>query len=217
LTASGAALAFLALILLHGGHYAAMFACLGLALIVDGLDGPLARAAEVGRLLPRWSGDTLDLVVDFLTYVFVPAYAIAGSGLLPQVLAIVAGIVVILTGAIYFADRNMKTEDNYFRGFPALWNLVAFYLYVLEPLPWIAATIVAAFAVLTFIPIRFVHPIRVARARSLNIAMLLLWAVLAALTVGYNLQPPRWIAALLLAIAGYFIAVGLFARTREPA
>ena len=123
LTASGAALALLALILATGGQWAAMFFCLGLALIVDGIDGPLARAFKVAEVLPRWSGETLDIVVDFVTYVFVPAYAIAGSGLLPPALALPAGIVVVITGAIYFADRDMKTHDNFFRGFPVLWNL----------------------------------------------------------------------------------------------
>ncbi len=119
LTACGAALALLALIFATAGYWAAMFFCLGLALVVDGVDGPLARAFKVAEILPRWSGDTLDLVVDFVTYVFVPAYAIGASGLLPQVLAIPAGIVVVITGALYFADREMKTADNYFHGFPA--------------------------------------------------------------------------------------------------
>ena len=130
-TATGAALALLALIFATGGHWAAMFFCLGVALIVDGLDGPLARSFDVKDVLPRWSGETLDIVVDFVTYVFVPAYAIAASGLLPEALAIVAGVVVVISGAVYFADRQMKTEDNYFRGFPVLWNLAAFYLYLL--------------------------------------------------------------------------------------
>ena len=125
-TATGAALALLALILGTGGHWAGMFLCLGLALVIDGVDGPLARAFEVQKLLPRWSGDTLDLVVDFTTYVFVPAYAIAASGLMPQPLAIPAGVVVVISGALYFADREMKTADNYFRGFPAVWNLRPF-------------------------------------------------------------------------------------------
>ena len=90
-TACGAALGFLALILATGEQWAAMFLCLGLALVVDGIDGPLARAFKVAELLPRWSGEALDFVVDFITYVFVPAYAIAASGLLPQALAIPAG------------------------------------------------------------------------------------------------------------------------------
>jgi phosphatidylcholine synthase len=95
-TATGAALGLLALILATGGHWAAMFLCLGLALIVDGADGPIARAFNVREVLPRWSGETLDLVVDFTTYVFVPAYAIAASGLLPQFLAIPVGMVVVI-------------------------------------------------------------------------------------------------------------------------
>ena len=117
-TACGAALALLALMLATGGHWAAMFFCLGLALVVDGVDGPLAREFKVAEVLPRWSGETLDLIVDFTTYVFVPAYAIAASGQLPKALAVPAGIVVVITGALYFADRKMKTPDNYFRGFP---------------------------------------------------------------------------------------------------
>jgi len=145
-TATGAALAFLALILATGGHWAAMFLCLGLALIVDGIDGPIARAFDVPKALPRWSGETLDLVVDFATYVFVPAYAISASGLLPQVFAIPAGIVVVISGALYFADREMKTKDNYFRGFPAVWNLAAFYLYLLEPPEWAAVIAIAVLA-----------------------------------------------------------------------
>ena len=145
-TATGAALALLALILGTGGHWAGMFLCLGLALIVDGADGPLARAFEVQKLVPRWSGETLDLVVDFTTYVFVPAYAIAASGQLPQPLSIPAGVVVVISGALYFADREMKTTDNYFRGFPAVWNLVAFYLYLLEPPGWLAAVAIFVLA-----------------------------------------------------------------------
>ncbi|MGE5535324.1 MAG: phosphatidylcholine synthase, partial [Acidobacteriota bacterium] len=91
-TACGAALALLALILATGGHWSAMFLCLGAALIIDGVDGSLAREFAVGDVLPRWSGETLDYVVDFTTYVFVPAYAIAASGLLPQELAVASGV-----------------------------------------------------------------------------------------------------------------------------
>ena len=164
-TACGAALAFLALVLATGGHWAAMFFCLGLALVVDGADGPLAREFKVAEVLPRWSGETLDLIVDFTTYVFVPAYAIAASGMLPKALAVPAGIVVVITGALYFADRQMKTADNYFRGFPGLWNLAAFYLYLLEPPEWLAAGLIVALAVLTFLPLKFLHPLRVKRLR----------------------------------------------------
>ena len=210
LTASGAAFALVALILATGGQWSAMFVCLGLALIVDAVDGPLARAFKVAEVLPRWSGDTLDNVVDFVTYVFVPAYAIAGSGLMPPALALPDGIVIVITGAIYFADREMKTADNFFRGFPVLWNLAAFYLYVLEPSEWLAAGMIALLALLTFAPIKFLHPLRVKRLRALNIALLAAWAVLAFITVIDNLAPGPYVTWPLVAIAAYFFAAGLF-------
>ena len=212
LTASGAALALLALILATGGQWTAMFVCLGLALVVDGIDGPLARAFKVAETLPRWSGEMLDIVVDFVTYVFVPAYAIAASGLLPHALAIPAGLVVVITGALYFADREMKTADNYFRGFPGVWNLAAFYLFLLTPPPWLAAVMVAALAALTFAPLRFVHPLRVRHFRTLNVALMVAWAALALLAVIRNLDPGPTVTWPLVGIAGYFLVAGLLRR-----
>ena len=212
LTACGAALALMALIFATGGHWEAMFFCLGLALIVDGVDGPLAREFKVAQVLPRWSGDTLDLVVDFTTYVFVPGYAIAASGLMPEFFAIPAGMLVVITGAIYFADRKMKTEDHHFRGFPAVWNLAAFYLYVLQPPAWIAAAGVVVLAALTFLPVRFVHPLRVKQWRWLNVALLALWALLALMTVVTGLQPGPIVTLPLCAIALYFLIAGLITR-----
>ncbi len=212
LTASGVAFAFVALILATGGQWAAMFVCLGLALIVDGIDGPLARAFNVAEVLPRWSGDTLDIVVDFVTYVFVPAYAIAGSGLLPPTLALPAGLIIVVTGAIYFADRNMKTADNFFRGFPVLWNLAAFYLDLLQPSEWLTAAIVALLAVLTFAPIKFLHPLRVTRLRMLNIVLLTLWFMLALIALLFDLDPGPYVTWPLVAIAVYFFGVGLLPR-----
>jgi phosphatidylcholine synthase len=212
LTACGAALALMALIFATGGHWEAMFFCLGLALVVDGVDGPLAREFKVGDVLPRWSGETLDLVVDFSTYVFVPAFAISASGLMPEFFAIPAGVIVVITGAIYFADRNMKTEDNYFRGFPAVWNLAAFYLYVLQPPDWIGAAGVVVLAVLTFLPVKFLHPLRVKHWRWLNVALLALWAVLAFVTLISGLLPGPWVTVPLCVIAVYFFVAGLFGR-----
>jgi phosphatidylcholine synthase len=213
-TACGAALALLALILATGGHWAAMFVCLGFALIVDGIDGPMARVFKVAELLPRWSGEGLDFVVDFVTYVFVPAYAIAASGFLPDALAIPAGLIIVITGALYFADREMKTRENYFRGFPAVWNLAAFYLYILAPPPWIAASMVVVLVALTFAPIQFVHPLRVKYLRVLNIALMAAWAALALVAIVQNLDPDPYVSWPLAAIAVYFLVAGLI---RHPA
>jgi phosphatidylcholine synthase len=209
LTASGAGLALLALLAAVRGGFDVMFLCLGLALIVDGIDGTFARALKVAEVLPRWSGDVLDLVVDFVTYVFVPAYAIAASGLLPPWLGAAAGIVIVMTGAIYFADRRMKTADNYFRGFPTLWNVVAFYLFVLKPAPWLAALLVALLAVLTFVPFKFLHPFRVVRLRMVSMAAVVLWALLAADALARALAPGPLVTGGLVVLAVYFLGVGL--------
>lgn len=214
-TALGAALGLLALIFATGGHWAAMFFCLGLALVVDGVDGPMARRFKVAEVLPRWSGEGLDFVVDFITYVFVPAYAIAASGYLPEILAIPSAMVIVVTGALYFADGNMKTDDNYFRGFPAVWNLVAFYVFVLEPEPWAATVAILALAALTFAPLRFVHPLRVRRLRVVNIVLMAAWAVLAVVTVGADLAPGPYVTAALSAIALYFLVAGLLRRAPD--
>src|SRR5437870_8854953 len=117
-TALCAGIALIALLEAVREHWAAMFAWLGVALVVDALDGPLARRLDVARVQPDWSGDVLDLVVDFVTYVFVPAYAIIASGLLPPLAAPLLGVGIVVTGALYFADRRMKSIDNHFRGFP---------------------------------------------------------------------------------------------------
>jgi phosphatidylcholine synthase len=208
-TASGAALGLLALIAAVRGDFPWMFWWLGIALAVDGIDGSFARRYRVAELLPRWSGDGLDFVVDFVTYVFVPAYAIATGGLLPHVVAIPFGALIVTTGALYFADRDMKLEGNYFRGFPVLWNAAAFYLFLLRPSPWIAAVAVTCLLVLTFLPFRFIHPVRVTQGRRVNIALLVLWSILAAIALGNDLSPRPWVSAALCAIGLYFVAAGL--------
>jgi phosphatidylcholine synthase len=216
LTASGAALALLALVAAVGAHWSAMFLWLGIALAVDAADGPLARRFSVATTLPRWSGETLDLVVDFATYVFVPAFAIARSGLIDAPLDIAAGIAITVTGALYFADRHMKTTDNYFRGFPALWNAAAFYLLLLRPPSPIAAASVALLCVLTFVPFPFIHPLRVRRLRHLTLALLALGAVLATIALMRDMAPGPWVTGGLCAVGLYVVAAGAFRRPDEP-
>jgi phosphatidylcholine synthase len=210
LTASGAALALLALMAAVDHRWTAMFVWLGVALAVDAVDGPLARHFRIAETLPRWSGETLDLVVDFVTYVFVPAYAIAASGLLAPPFDVGAGLLITITGGLYFADREMKMRGNYFRGFPALWNCIAFYLLLLRPAPWLAATAVGVLAMLTFLPFRFVHPMRVVRLRTLTLILLAAGAVLAAIALAQDLHPDLWITSALCAIGCYMFLVGTF-------
>jgi phosphatidylcholine synthase len=205
LTAMGAGIALLALLEAVREHWAAMFAWLGLALVIDGLDGPIARRLNVEAAQPNWSGEVLDLVVDFVTYVFVPAYAITASGLLLPIAAPLLGVGIVTSGALYFADRRMKTADNHFRGFPALWNAAAFYLFLLHPSPAISTLGIAALIVLTFVPIKVLHPVRVKRLRGLNLSLITIWAVLAIVTVANDFNVAMPITAALCAIALYVV------------
>jgi phosphatidylcholine synthase len=215
-TALGAGIALLALLEAVREHWAAMFGWLGVALVVDALDGPIARRLDVARVQPDWSGEVLDLVVDFVTYVFVPAYAITASGLLLPLAAPLLGAGVVVTGALYFADRRMKAADNHFRGFPALWNAAAFYLFLLHPPPALASLGVAILIVLTFVPFHVLHPIRVVRLRGLTLSLLALWAVLAIFTLARDFDVGAPVTIGLCAIAAYMVgsdAVIRFARS----
>jgi phosphatidylcholine synthase len=214
-TACGAACALLALIAAVGADWPKMFVWLGVALVIDGVDGTFARRLHTAELLPRWSGDVLDLVVDILTYVFVPAYAIATGGLLPQVSATPLGALIVVTGSLYFADRQMKTADYYFRGFPALWNVAAFYLFLLKLPPWLCALAVVTLAALTFVPFHVVHPIRISHLRAITIVALIVWALLAVIAVADGLAPGFWIVAVLCVLAIYFLGIG-FLRRHHP-
>ena len=205
LTASGGAVALLAMLEAVREHWAAMFLWLGVALIIDAIDGPIARRLHVKRVQPNWSGDVLDLVVDFVTYVFVPAYAIVASGLLLPIAAPLLGVAIVVSSALYFADLRMKADDNHFRGFPALWNAVAFYLFLLQWSPLLSTLLVATFVVLTFVPLRVLHPVRVARLRWLSMLLIVIWAGLAIYALKMDFQVNVAIKVALCAIALYII------------
>jgi phosphatidylcholine synthase len=211
-TASGGALALLALIAATERRWTAMFGWLAVSLAVDGLDGEFARRLSVKEVLPRWSGDILDLVVDILTYVFVPAYALVVADLLPAPVALALGCAIVITSVLYFADAQMKSTDNYFIGFPGIWNLVAFFLFLWRLPQWAAAALVVAFCVLTFVPVPFLHPMRVRRGRMVNIVLVCGGAALAALALVNNLAPGPFVTVPLSLIGLYLLAVGWLRR-----
>jgi len=204
-TALGAGVALIAMLEAVREHWAAMFAWLGLALIIDAIDGPIARRLDVVHVQPNWSGEVLDLVVDFITYVFVPAYAITASGRLLPLAAPLLGIGIVVTSALYFADRRMKAEDNHFRGFPALWNTAAFYLFLLH-WPPVASTLgVAILIVLTFIPFHVLHPVRVVRLRWLTLTLIAVWAMLVIYALVMDFDVGSGVTVALCAIALYVV------------
>jgi phosphatidylcholine synthase len=208
-TASGGAVAVLALYAAIERHFAFCFAWLGLALFIDGIDGTLARAAKVHETAATIDGAVLDLVVDFLTYVLVPVVALWRSDLMPTQVSFWIGLVVTIASALYFADTRMKTEDLWFRGFPGTWNILAFYLFLIRP-PWVvSAVVLLAATALMFAPIVFIHPLRVARLRALTIALTVVWFAFAALAIFDDLAPPAWALTGLLATGAYFLALPL--------
>ena len=205
-TALGAGVALLALLEAVRDHWAAMFFWLGFAQIIDGVDGPLARRLDVMRLQPNWSGDVLDLVVDFVSYVFVPAYAITAGGLLLPLAAPFLGMGIAVTGALYFADRRMKGLDNHFRGFPGLWNFAAYYLFLLHWPAALSSLAVLVLIVATFLPFHVLHPVRTLRLRRLTLALVILWAVVAIYTLLKDFEVGAFIKVVMCAIAAYIIA-----------
>lgn len=208
LTASGAFWAFLAIIAAAEERFVAMFLWLGLALVVDGIDGPLARRFEVGRVLPDWSGDTLDAVIDYATYVLIPAFALYQAGIIGGAYSFVAAALIVITSAIYYADTRMKTKDNYFRGFPVVWNMVVFALFAAQPGEFVTLLIVAFCALTTFLPIKFLHPVRVVRHRAINLAVSSLWGILGIWSLLSGFEPPAFVTAGIVVTSLYLLFIG---------
>ncbi|MCC2095431.1 MAG: phosphatidylcholine synthase [Hyphomicrobiales bacterium] len=209
-TATGAFLGMLALERAFAKDFSAMFGWLALAFLVDGIDGTLARRIGVRGLLPYIDGDMLDAVVDYLTYVIVPLAALWASGIMPPALSGVALAAVATTSAIYFADRRMKTKDNWFRGFPALWNVVVLYLFAF-PMPGVAVfAIVIMLCAAMFVPIVFVHPVRVQRLRAVTLCFLALWLASAAWLIWRGFPGPLPARAILAMTGIYFVTLPLW-------
>jgi phosphatidylcholine synthase len=216
-TASGAMLALLALLAIERQQWRLALLFLLLALVVDGIDGTFARWARTKEKAARVDGDTLDLVVDYLTYVFVPTLFILKAGLVPQSLALWLAAAIQFSSLYLFARTDMKTQDSYFRGFPALWNLVAFYLFALGAPPMAGALVIVALAALTFAPVHFVHPLRV---RDYGIWLPLLAAIWLASTCALlwltGADPMRGpVLAASLVTAAILLLMGLARTFRE--
>ncbi|MBT8457003.1 MAG: phosphatidylcholine synthase [Rhodobacteraceae bacterium] len=208
LTATGAVFAMLAMLAAVEEKWSLMFLWLVVAFAVDGLDGPLARRYDVKNNAPQFDGVLLDLIIDYLTYVFVPAYALFKSGLLPGWTGWIAIIVITFASALYFADTRMKTKDNSFSGFPGCWNMVVLVLFALSPNFWASLLIVVVLAVTMFLPVKFIHPVRTERWRTLSLPMAFAWTVFAGWAAWVDFDAQSWahwglvVTSIYLAFAG---------------
>ncbi len=208
LTASGAVFAMLAMLAAVDEKWSLMFLWLVVAFFVDGIDGPLARRYDVKKNSPIFDGVLLDLIIDYLTYVFVPAYALFKSGLLPGWTGWFAIIIITFTSAMYFADSRMKTKGYSFSGFPGCWNMVVLVLFALQPNFWVSVFFVALLAAAMFVPVRFVHPMRTQRWRMITIPMALGWTFFAGWAAWVDFHPESWAHYGLIITSVYLLAAG---------
>jgi phosphatidylcholine synthase len=209
LTASGAVLAMFAMLAAVQEEWSLMFLWLVFALIVDGIDGPLARRYHVKTNWPTHDGVLMDLIVDYLTYVFIPAFALFQSGLLPGWTGWLAIIVICYGSVIYFADTRMKTKDKSFAGFPACWNMVVLVLFATQPSQPVILLVVILLTVTMFTNLKFIHPTRTMRWYKLSLAVCIAWIMLAGWAAWWDFQEGPIAKWLLVLTSLYLVLAGI--------
>lgn len=216
-TALGSVCALFAVLATIERHAEQAFFWLGVAFIIDGVDGYFARRVRVKQVLPRVSGEVLDQCVDYVTYVFVPALMLL-LGPVPGAWGMVLAAVVCVTSLYHFSDMGSKTEDHCFVGFPAIWNIVLFYVFALALPVWAISGLVLVCGGLTFVRWKWVHPMRVTAFRGVTAAMTAVWA-LAAVWVVWSGLPAGWVAGgVLVLVAVYGVGLSLaFSRANDVA
>lgn len=208
-TAIGAVLAMLAMLAAVEEKWGLMFVWLVAAFVVDGIDGPLARRYHVKTYAPQIDGVLLDLIIDYLTYVFIPAYALFKSGLLPGWTGWTAIIVITFASSVYFADTRMKTKDNSFAGFPGCWNMVVIGLFATTPNFWITLALVFGLAAAMFSNLKFIHPVRTARWRAFSLPIAVAWTGFAGWAALVNFQAGSWAHWGVVATSLYLLFAGI--------
>ena len=209
LTATGAVFAMLAMLAAVEEEWALMFVWLVVAFGVDGIDGPLARKYNVKLYAPQFDGVLLDLIIDYLTYVFIPAFALFQSGMFEGWTGWFVIIVITFASALYFSDTRMKTKDNSFSGFPGCWNMVALVVFSLQPNFWIILVLVTVLAIAMFVPFKFVHPVRTERWRAVTLPMALAWTFFAGWAAWVDFDPQSWAHWGLIVTSIYLLFAGV--------
>ena len=208
-TAIGAILAMLAMLAAVDERWDLMFLWLVAAFFVDGLDGPLARKFDVKKFAPEYDGILLDLIIDYLTYVFIPAYALFVSGLLNGWSGWVCIIIIAFTSVLYFADTRMKTKDNSFAGFPGCWNMVVLVLFSVRPSWQIILIIVVLLSLSMFTNLKFIHPVRTKRWRFISLPVAIIWTFLGAYAAWYNFNMIFELKIIFILATVYLLLAGI--------
>ena len=214
-TAGGAVLALFATQAVIAGDLRAAFLWLFAATWVDSIDGMLARLANVRERLPQFSGPRLDDIVDYLTFVFVPALIVWRVPLVPPGWGSAVAAAMLLASAYGFAAEDAKSDDQFFTGFPSYWNIVAVYLLVLQLPPLVNATILLALSALVFLRIGYVYPTRTPVWRRTTLVLGAAWSVLVLLMVLMLPRPPVWLVSTSLLFPAYYFLLSLVLHARR--
>jgi phosphatidylcholine synthase len=215
LTASSAPAGVLAVLASERGDAATSMGWMAYTIAIDAVDGTLARAVGVKQVLPFFDGTRLDDVVDYFTYVIVPALFLLHLHLLPPGAAVPIALLPVLASAYGFCRTDAKTADHYFTGFPSYWNIVAFYLYALGWPRALNATVVIALSVAVFVPIRYVYPSRTTTLRALTVGLGLAWGAFVLYALAHLDTVPRPLVAISLAYPAYYVLLSLALQARQ--
>lgn len=220
-TASGAFVGLLALLAIYQHQPTNALWLMGIAIVIDAVDGFFARAIHIKRAVPSIDGALLDNIVDFFNYTLVPAFFILIVPVVPESLRFVCVMIMTFSSAFQFTQVDAKTIDHFFKGFPSYWNIAVFYLFFWQMDPWVNAGIIFVLGILSFVPIKYIYPSRLdflTRSRLLKIAMLLstvLWGISTAVLLW--LYPKSNHALVMVSIAYVFLYAGIsFYRTWVP-
>ena len=219
-TASGLIFGFLGLITILNGEQTLAFLFMGLALVIDGVDGSLARYVNVEEVLPEVDGSTLDNVIDMFNYSILPVLMIYWFSMVPYSLVNISCIAILLASCYTFSDKNIKTSDYYFKGFSALWNLLVFFLFVLDFGLWFNFAAICACLIMTFVPIKIIHPLRVKELRASSLTVLLVWCVCAVFLIlhkqkDFSADTYLLVYAAWLISSAYFVWISLRRSFRQ--
>jgi len=216
LTASSAPAGVLAILAAERGDAAVSMGWMAYTIVIDSIDGTLARAVGVKQVLPFFDGTRLDDIVDYFTYVIVPVLFVLRFDLLPPALAVPVALCPVLASAYGFCRTDAKTADHYFTGFPSYWNIVAFYLYALGWPRALNAAVVLVFSVGVFVPIRYLYPSRTLVLRPLTIGLGLVWAAAVLWSIAHLASAPRALVVVSLAFPVYYVGLSLALHVRRP-
>jgi phosphatidylcholine synthase len=214
-TATGAVWAFLAAQSAVHHNWRLAFFWLFVAVLVDSSDGWLARLARVAERLPQFSGSRLDDIVDYLTFVFVPALIVWRADLVPAGWSLPVAAAMLLSSTYGFVSPDAKTPDQFFTGFPSYWNIAVLYLFVFRLPPLYNAIILLVLAALVFVRIGYIYPSRTIAWRNLTLTLCALWGVVMLVLILRLPDPPRSLAWLSLIFPMYYVSLSLALHRRR--